>query len=206
MIYKEIICDQGTDEWFAARLGKWTASNFSKIVTTTGKPSTQAKTQNSILVSENILGEKQENNFTSEAMDRGNELEAEALNFINFTQGFNFRSCGFLDSEKGFGCSPDAIDEEKKIGLEIKCPLPHTHLQYLLNNKIPSTYIAQVQGSMLVSGFDKWIFCSYHPTLKSLVLVIERDEIFLGALKVGLEKNCGIITEQVAKLEKLLTE
>ena len=31
--------EQGTEEWFAARLGKPSASNFSKLITATGKPS-----------------------------------------------------------------------------------------------------------------------------------------------------------------------
>ena len=205
-MYTEIKCEQGQEDWFKARLGNWTASNFSKLITLTGKVSTQAKTHNSILVAERILGEKQENDFKSDAMIRGNELESEALEFINFTKGYEFRKCGFLDSGEGFGCSPDGIDESNKIGLELKCPLSHTHLQYLLKNEIPSQYYAQVQGSMLVSGFDKWIFCSYHPTLKSMILEIKRDDKFIDALKKLLDENCNTILKQTEKLQKILQE
>ncbi len=203
-MFKEINCEQGTDEWLKARLGNWTASNFSKLITLKGKLSTQAETQNSKLVAERILQVKEENGFTSDAMLRGQELEDEAFNFLNFTQGYEFKKVGFLDSGKGYGCSPDALDYDKKMGLELKCPMSHTHLQYLLKNEIPSVYYAQVQGSMLVSGFDKWIFCSYHPTLKSMILEIKRDEKFIDSLKELLTKNCEIISEQEKKLREIL--
>ena len=34
--------EQGSDEWFAARLGRPSASMFNKLITSTGKPSTSA--------------------------------------------------------------------------------------------------------------------------------------------------------------------
>ena len=37
-----IDCEQGTEEWFEARMGVPSASNFSRICTTTGKWSAQA--------------------------------------------------------------------------------------------------------------------------------------------------------------------
>ena len=36
-------CEQGTEEWFQARMGVPSASNFSRICTTTGKWSAQAE-------------------------------------------------------------------------------------------------------------------------------------------------------------------
>lgn len=203
MIFEIINVEQGSDDWFNARLGKWTASNFSKLITLTRKPSTQANTHNNVLVAENILGYKAES-FTSEAMERGSELEEEALEFINFTRNASFKKVGFIDSGNGYGCSPDALDEKNRIGLEIKCPLAHNHLQNLLRGEIPTQYYAQVQGSMLVTGYEKWIFCSYHPEIKSMVLEIERDEAFIDKLKSLLDKNCKIVTEQTEKLRSIL--
>ena len=69
--------EQGTIEWFHARMGKLTASNASKILTAGGKPSTQARDYMYKLLGEWVTGEP-EKFFTNDAMARGSEMEAEA--------------------------------------------------------------------------------------------------------------------------------
>ncbi|QDP68096.1 MAG: putative exonuclease [Prokaryotic dsDNA virus sp.] len=192
--------DQGTEEWFQARLGKWTASFFSKALTNTGKESSKTKEVNSRLVAELLVGEPDET-FQSDAMLRGKELESDALDFLNFTQNLNLKPCGFVDSGEGYGCSPDALDLDNSIGLELKCPLPHTHLEYLVGDKLPVKYTAQVQGSMAVTGFKKWIFMSYHPTIKPLVVTVERDEEYIKNLLEILRENCKEVSERYEKLK-----
>jgi len=178
----EIInCEQGTPEWFEHRLGLITASNFSKVTTTQGKKSASQKDVINTAIAELILGRAEET-FKSEAMMRGNELEDEALDFFNFTHGFNFAKVGFLKCD-GYGASPDSIDLERKIGLEIKCPLAKTHVSYLRSQKLPTVYFQQVQGSLMVSGFDSWYFGSYHPEMPPLFLKIDRDEEFIEKLR-----------------------
>lgn len=212
-MYRLVDCEQGTDEWFQARLGKFTASVFDKVLTKTGKPSAQSEELINRLVAEMIMGEP-DDTFQSEAMLRGKELEEEALDFINFTRGLNLRPCGFAqaikegsegeeDEEEGYGCSPDAIDEENQIGLELKCPLPHTHLAYLAAGCLPPKYLMQVQGSMMVTGFKRWIFCSYHPLLESLVIVVERDEALIGKLRSAVLDCCKKVNEQYKRLSEL---
>jgi hypothetical protein len=202
-MFKIINCEQGSQEWFMARLGKWTASFFSELLTPTGKESTSAKKTNHRLVAELIVGEPDET-FQSEHMIRGKELEADALNFINFTQDRNFTTCGFIDSEQGYGCSADALDLEAREGLELKCPMAHTHLEYLSNGVLPDKYKAQVQGAMLVTDFKRWVFASYHPKFPALIIVVERDEEYIETLRAVLVKNCKIVKEAHEKLLALL--
>jgi putative phage-type endonuclease len=197
-MFKLVDVEQGTEEWFKVRLGKLTASNFSKILSPTGKISTQANDLVNTLVAELLTGEREET-FKSSAMERGNELENEALDFVNFTHGYNFESVGFADSEKGYGCSPDALDEEKKIGLELKCPLAKTHVKYLRSGKLPNEYFSQVQGSMLVTGYSHWVFCSYHPNMKPMLLVVKRDEEYI-------KKLTGMLIEKAGDIQKLVGE
>jgi hypothetical protein len=199
-MYRIIECEQGSDEWFQARLGKLTASVFDKITTKTGKLSASSEELINRAVAEILLGEPDET-FQSDAMLRGKELESEALEFFNFAYDHNFEPCGFLESIKGgFGCSPDALDLENEIGLELKCPLPHNHLSYLSSGKLPQKYFQQVQGSMLVTGFKKWIFGSYHPEIRGLHVVVERDEKFISQL----EENLIFCSDEIKKrLEKL---
>ena len=200
---KIINCEQRSEDWFAARLGLWTASFFDKAITSTGKPSTSANAVNNRLVAETIIGYPDET-FTSPAMERGKELESEALEFLNFTYGYDFGEVGFCDSELGYGASPDAISNKMKMGLELKCPLPHTHVQYLADGKLPTKYIAQVQGQMLVTGFNQWVFCSYHPEFPPLHVVVKKDEEFCKALESLLLKNCKAVKDKVEKIKGMM--
>ena len=194
-------CDQRSDEWRTARLGLWTASFFDKCVTSTMKASTSANTINNKLVAEIITG-KVEETFTNAAMERGKELEQEAMEFLNFTHGYNFREVGFCDSEMGYGCSPDGLSDE--IGLEMKCPLAHTHVQYLSDNKLPTKYVPQVQGQMLVTGYKKWVFFSYHPDFPPLHVIVNRDEQFCAKLKQELLKNVAIIRKRSDRIKRMM--
>ena len=69
------ICEheQGSPEWFAARLGVPSASMFAKIVTTKGVWSTQADSYINQLVAEQLTGEREEV-YQSHHMLRGIEL------------------------------------------------------------------------------------------------------------------------------------
>lgn len=194
-MYKIINCEQSSPEWFRYRSGLITASNFSKAITKTGKPSASAEDLINKAVAELIIGEPEES-FVSQAMERGTELEFEALDFINHILGYSFDKVGFLDSGLGYGSSPDGINEKDRVGLEIKCPLAHTHVSYLSSGGLPKAYYHQVQGAMLVSGFDRWLFVSYHPQIIQHVVLVERDNEFIEKLKVELLKIAGKVKER----------
>jgi exodeoxyribonuclease (lambda-induced) len=136
-------------------------------------------------------------------MARGVELELDAFDFINFSLDYEFETCGFVDSGIGIGCSPDGIDMENETGLEIKCPLPHTHLSYLISGKVPLKYIPQIQGSMMVTGFKQWVFCSYHPDMTPLILIEKRDDVYIDKLQKILEKFYPQVDEIYKKYRTL---
>lgn len=180
---------QGSPEWFSARAGIPTASNFDKIVTSTGAPSKSAQTYMYQLAGESLAGVKTET-FKNAAMERGSEMEAEARQMLEIIYGkiLQVGLC-YYDDKKEFACSPDGLGDgisSQLGGYEIKCPLIHTHVKYLLEKRLPVEYVQQVQGSMLVTGLDQWIFCSYYPGLKPLILTIDRDAKFISLLKVEL--------------------
>jgi putative phage-type endonuclease len=194
-MFKIVECDQRSPDWFEARKGLFTASQFDKLITKTGKPSTSVSELINRYVAEIIVGVP-DDTFQSEAMLRGKELEDEALSFLEFTHSLNFKQCGFIDSQKGYGCSPDGIDLENQIGLELKCPSAHTHIEYISSGELPDRYKAQVQGSMLVTGFKRWVFMSYHPDIKPLVIIVERDEEYINALQDILNKSVLELTKK----------
>lgn len=200
-MYRIIECEQRSEAWFQARLGKWTASFFDKAITTTGKRSTSAEEVINRLVAELIVGRPDET-FQSDAMLRGAELEDEALSFINFTHGYNFKKVGFIDSTIGYGCSIDGDDIERNISLEMKVPALHTHLKYLAGGVLPKEYKAQVQGAMWIMDRKEHVFMSYHPEIKPFVVVVERDEEYISEMKKIIIECC----KEVKEKHKLLVE
>ncbi|MFH2075439.1 MAG: lambda exonuclease family protein [Pseudomonadota bacterium] len=190
---------QGSPEWFAARAGIPTSSCFDKIVTSKGEPSRQAKNYLYQLAGERITGAKMDT-YQNAAMLRGIEMEAEARALFQMVMDIEVEEVGlcYADEQKRVACSPDGLLLD--AGLEIKCPLIHTAVGYLLSGSLPTDYFQQIQGSMLVTGFNHYFFMSYYPGLPSLILDVQRDWKFTAALKIELEAFC----EELDALEKKL--
>ena len=120
--------EQGTEEWFAARRGIPTASEFGKLVTSTGKASTQMGEYINQLIAER-LGAVDEN-YSNDWMARGTELEPAARAWYSFATDIDTDQVGFVLNDTGTaGASPDALYDVS--GLEIKCPSPKVHVSYL---------------------------------------------------------------------------
>jgi len=186
----EIInCIQGSDSWINARRGIATASNFSKVVTSTGAASTQASSYAFQLASE-LVTEMQEEAYKDANMQRGNDLEPEAREAYEQSTLSLVDEVGFIKCDY-YGYSPDGLVDEDGL-IEIKCPKQNTHMKYLYNNKLPTEYKAQVQGGLLVTN-RKWCdFISYHPSFehnkRMLIIRVFRDEEYIECLRNGLEK------------------
>lgn len=193
--------EQGTNEWFDARLGVPSASNFSKLITATGKASTSADGYVNQLVAEILTGERAEF-YTNGHMERGNQLEPEARSYYEFMTDLEAQEVGFcLHDTVAAGCSPDALVADG--GLEIKCPSGAVHVSYLRAGTLPAAYKQQVMGCMWVSGAPWWDFLSYHPDMPSLLIRVERDEKYIQALAVEVEKAASAIHEEVQRIQSL---
>lgn len=192
--------EQGTEEWFAARRGIPTASEFSKILTATGKPSTSAQTYMYSLIAERLAGQEVDQ-YTNEWMERGKQLEAEARDLFVFTTDIEISQVGFItDDERIIGCSPDGWNGT--VGLEIKCPKASTHIKYLLGGTCPSDYVPQVQGSMYVTKAESWWFMSYYPGLDPLIVKVDRDAEWCEAFAKEVTKFNVKMYQALEKLEK----
>jgi len=195
-------CKQYSDEWYKARLGIPTSSNFDKIITAKGVPSKQAKNYMYRLAGETIIGQSQET-YQSEAMLRGLEMEEEARQLYQIATGNKVEQMGFCVTEGKavYGCSPDGLIGKDGM-IEIKCPLIHTHVGYLLNNQLPIEYLQQTQGQLLVTG-RKWCdFVSYYLGMEPLIIRVKRDERFLKLLEIELTIFCEKLMETIKKLKE----
>jgi len=197
--------EQGSERWFLEKLGKPSSSNFDKIVTSKGERSKQRKEYMYRLAGERVSGTPTET-YSNSNMERGIFLEGEATGLFGLLKGVGVERVGmcYPDESKKYLCSPDGLLTEcESGGLEVKCPLIHTHVGYLLGNKLPTKYIAQVQGSMLVTGFTDYFFMSYYPELPPLIIKCVRDEDFIAKLKKELEIFCIELDEITEKLKGL---
>jgi hypothetical protein len=191
---------QGSPEWLQVRLGCPSGSGFKRLITSRGEPSTTAETYINELIAEKITGEV---TFVTETewMTRGKKLEIDAKSYYEFDQGVDINDVGFIKDDKyEFGVSPDGLIG-KDGGIEIKCPKPSTHVQYLRTNKVPSIYKAQIQGCLMVTERKWWDFMSFHPMMEPLIIRVHRDEEFISKLSRLVIDACKTIEEVVREIE-----
>ena len=191
--------EQGSPEWLASRLGRPSASNFGRLVTGSGKPSSSAESYVNEMIAERLTG-RSKPFYTNEHMERGTALEPEAREAYEFITDFEVVETGFIlhDSEE-FGCSPDGLVGEEG-GLEIKCPSDSVHVSYLRAGKVPSKYYQQVQGCLWITGREWWDFMSYHPEMPHLLVRAHRNEKYIEAMAEQVEKAVKTIVEETERL------
>ena len=198
---KIIEVPQGSPEWFMARLGIPTASDFDKIIDTSGKSSKQRRKYLLQLAGERTVG-RSDQSFQNWAMLRGQEKEIEARRLYEMITGEPVRQVGFCVTEEHpiCGASPDGLAGDDGV-LELKCPLISTHTGYLLDEELPSEYFQQVQGQLLVTG-RKWCdFMSYYPGMKPMVVRVEPDAAYQEILKKELEVFCTQLDDAFQQLQ-----
>src|SRR5262249_11686785 len=138
---------QRTPEWFAARLGKVTASRIADVMApSTSKGEAQVrKNYRSEKVLERWTNEPQERGYKSDAMQYGIDTEAEARAIYALDNGVVVEEIDFLNHPTipDAGASPDGLVDNGVI--EIKCPEPSAYLDSKIRNeKIDNRYELQM--------------------------------------------------------------
>jgi putative phage-type endonuclease len=197
--------EQGTPEWFAARLGNVTASRVADVIAKT-KSGYAASRDNYMaqLICERMTGTVAES-FSSPAMQWGTETEPLARAAYESVADVLVDEVGYIahPTIERAGASPDGL-----IGvfglLEIKCPNTATHIDTLISEKVPTKYITQVQWQMSCTGRTWADFVSFDPRLPSglqmFVKRVEFDAEYVAMLK---EEVTKFLTELDAKISKL---
>ena len=193
--------EQGTEEWLAARLGKPSASMFSKLITMTGKPSSSASGYINQLLGERLTG-KSEPHYQNEHMIRGNKLEPKARADYEFISENKVNEVGFILDDSGrYGCSPDGlIGDSNEGGLEIKCPAQTTQAGYWRDKQSGvKKYYQQIQGCMWVTGREWWDFFSYHPRMPHVLVRVKRDKDYIEKLSEQVLLAVSTIEKEMEK-------
>jgi len=198
--------EQRTEEWFAARLGKVTASRVADVIAKT-KSGYSASRDNYMaqLICERLTGQQGES-FSNAAMTWGTETEPLARSAFEAYADVMVEEVGFVSHPtiEQAGASPDGL-----VGLfgmlEIKCPNTATHIDTLLTQTVPGKYITQMQWQMRCCERQWCEFVSFDPRLpQDLQLFVKRVE-FDAEYVATLEKEViQFLAELDDKVNKLL--
>ena len=193
--------EQRTDEWYAIRKGKMTASNAETIIAN-GKG---LETYIYNLMAEYYSSAEKENYINAD-MQRGIDLEPEAKIEFQFYTGLDIKEVGCVELNEYILASPDGLIGDDGL-IEIKCPNDSIYFKLLLSNNIKPEYIAQMQMQMYVTDRQYCYFVSYNPNFEKSLYIkkINRDEEMIDKLKKGLERGTELIKEIKENFRKVGT-
>ncbi len=189
---------QGSPEWFDVRSLRMTASHAQAV----GNHGKGLITYIEKKMAEYYSSADKEF-FSNKDMDRGKELEDQALMAYFFEKGIETKKVGFVIHNKYVGVSPDAFAEEDGL-VECKCPNDLTYLRLLLTEKIDSKYIWQMQKQMLVCKKNWCDYLVFNPNFKKDTFIkrVFPDEKMFGKLEKGFKIGANLICEIKKKMEQ----
>lgn len=192
-----IDCQQGTDEWFQAKLGVVSTSNFSKVLNKgEGRKLYMRK-----LAAERLTGITQVS-YSNDNMAAGQDLEPSAREYYELLHDCTVKEVGFIKRDEWTGTSPDGLIGEDGL-IEIKCVIPSTHIATILKGKMQTCYNPQVQGQLWVTG-RKWCdWISYCPDITKrpyYSVRVLQDEEYIKELAVKVTMFVEDLKRMIEKL------
>jgi len=189
--------EQRTEEWFAARLGKVTASKVSDVMAKTKSGYAATRTNYMMtLLCERLTG-KREDFYVNAAMQRGTDLEPNARSVYEAESGLLVSETGLVIHQniENFGASPDGLVGSDGL-LEIKCPNTATHIEFLRTGKPDNKYQWQMLAQMACTGRQWCDFVSYD----------DRLPFALQYSCIRFERDNSRIAEMESEIIKFLAE
>ena len=200
---------QGSDEWFAARMGKITASRLGDIMRKTryGESTYKAKVRLELAI-ERITGKSASSVVMNKAMYDGVEREHDARKLFEAVTQKEVALCGSFDHPTipNTSASPDGLLRGENACLELKCPTHATHAKNLMSDTMDKRYLYQVQHQIQCTESDYAYFCSYHPDfppeLRLKWVRVERDDSVLESLNEEIRAFDASIEDMIVKIKK----
>ena len=184
--------EQRSEEWYAIRKGKMTASKAHVVITN----GTGLDTYISELMAEYYSSEPQEQ-ISNKDIQRGIDLEPQARNMFMLETGLIVKQVGFIIVNEYVGCSPDGLIDDDGL-VEYKCPNDKNYFQLLLTEKIKPEYISQMQWQMHNTKRNYCYFCAYNPNFERSLFIkkIEKDLDTFNKIDIGIQSG-------ITKIEKI---
>ena len=199
---------QGSDEWFAARVGKITASRLGDIMRKTkwGESTYKAKVRLELAI-ERITGKSASSVTMNQAMRDGVEREPDARKLFEAVTQKEVALCGSFDHPTivNTSASPDGLLRGENAVLEIKCPTHATHAKNLMSEKMPKNYEYQVQWQIACTESDFAYFASYHPDfpkdLRLKYVKVDKDDSIIKSLEEAVRQFDIEIEDLIIKIQ-----
>lgn len=200
--------EQGSTEWFEARKGIPSASKFG-VIMASGKDGGESITRVEYLrrlAGEIITGRLTEETYKSAAMERGKEMEPEAVADYEAKSGLEVQRVGLginFDGLKRCCASPDGLIGFDS-GLETKTMRPDKMIPLLERGAgLLPEHRAQVFGNMLVFERDSWVFKIFYPGMPRYEVTVTRDERYIRELHNSIEVFNHDLKRLVEKLRNM---
>ena len=200
----DILASQPTQhslDWFRARLGKFTGSQVGRLMKS-GRGKDEYFGKDAISYITEVVAERMLNpsvvmmdelfeeylmqtTASSKTLAWGNDQEMNAKALYAKLRKVKITSCGAVELSKWFASSPDGLVLESNGVVEVKCPTPKVHVEYMVNvhtaedlKKVRPEYYWQCVAHMAVTGAEWCDWMSYCPFNKRPLHVvrINRDQ------------------------------
>lgn len=203
--------EQGTEGWFADRLGKVTASRLADVLAKTKTGYSASRTNYMTqLVLERITQTRAES-YSNAAMAWGTEQEPFARAAYEAQTGQMVEEVGFIPHPtiEAAGASPDGLVGDGMV--EIKCPSSSTALEVWLThsqggNPVDAKYYAQMQWQMRCADRPWCDYVVFDPRMPAkaqlFIFRVERNEDWL---KIAEDEVRQFLAETDAKVKSLKT-
>lgn len=176
MIFHDV--EQNSDDWYALRLGKATASNFACFMAHEGKSFGDPAQRYALQLALEIeTGRRAEYGFKNEDMERGHGQEPVARMLYEEEHFVDVSNGGFFCWGR-YGDSPDGLVGTDGV-VEIKSVIAPTHYATLKRGSFDPSYRWQLVGHLDCTG-RQWVdfvsYCSDFPEGRQLaVFRLTRD-------------------------------
>ena len=201
--------DQRTEEWFAARIGKVTASRVADLMAKTKSGySTSRDNYMAQLVCENLTKTKADG-FTNAAMEWGTEQEPFARAAYEAKTGEMVEEVGFVPHPliEWAGASPDGLVGPDGL-VEIKCPNTATMIDTLLTGKVPGKYNIQMQFQMACTGRHWCDYVVFDPRMPAkaqlFVKRVYRDDAFIQEMEAEIVNFLVEVNVQIQQINAII--
>ena len=214
-------------DWYRARLGKFTGSQVGRLMKS-GRGKDEYFGKDAISYITEVVAERMLNpsvvmmdelfeeyllqtTASSKTLAWGNDQEMNAKALYAKLRKVKITSCGAVELSKWFASSPDGLVLENNGCVEVKCPTPKVHVEYMVNvhnaedlKKVKPEYYWQCVAHMAVTGAEWCDWMSYCPFNKRPLHVvrIDRDQEAESQLHERVDAAEMMAKEMIEKADK----